>query len=464
MAGTLVRRLTVIFTCALAMSCASSSLAQFSSSNVNPPGANHSLLLDAALGQQVGAAGASGGTQHATLWTGSATTTVDLTPPGYSRSTCNGTDGIHQVGHAVPPSGTPQGACLWTGTAASFVDLHPPGANLSDAMGVGGGQQVGNFRFTQTSSPRACLWTGTAASFVDLHPPGAQISLARRTDGTSQCGLVDAHGGLWAGSAATWLDLHPAGATTSSVTDFAPGQQVGIAVIGGQDHAAIWSGSPSTFLDVHPPTAVSSRLWGTSGTWQVGEWSQGSTARAAIWKGSASTFVDLHALIPGSFNTSSAGAVAESGGNIVVCGFAWNVPGPFLLKAVIWTLPSFVLSAMTSGGGTGDLTIGLQGIRPTATHVWLLVSGTPAPGGPGTGAFFGLFLPDPILFTLLATPPSPFSLLHFPVGANPYASGPLSFGPGSLSALAGQVWDTTAISYGPVDGISGIAPVVRLIW
>jgi hypothetical protein len=81
-----------------------------------------------------------------------------------------------------------------------------------------------------------------------------------------------------------------------------------------------------------------------------------------------------------------------------------------------------------------------------------------------TGAFFEIFFPYPILFTLLATPSAPFSLLHFPVGASPYASGPLSFGPGSLSALAGQVWDTTAISYGPVDGISGVAPVVRLIW
>jgi hypothetical protein len=136
----------------------------------------------------------------------------------------------------------------------------------------------------------------------------------------------------------------------------------------------------------------------------------------------------------------------------------------FTTHAVIWSLPAFALTANTTGGGVGNLTIGLVGIRPTATHAWLFVSATPAPAGPGTGGFFGLFFPDPLLFALMAEPPAPFSLLHFPVTANPYATAPVSFGPGSLSSLAGQVWDVMAICYGPADGISGVTTVQRLAW
>jgi hypothetical protein len=65
---------------------------------------------------------------------------------------------------------------------------------------------------------------------------------------------------------------------------------------------------------------------------------------------------------------------------------------------------------------------------------------------------------------MLATPSTPLSLIHFPVTANPYAGGPINFGPGSLSALAGQVWDITAICYGGLAQIVGQTSVIRLNW
>jgi hypothetical protein len=332
------------------------------------------------------------------------------------------------------------------------------------AFDTTGTEQVGSVNFPPSIYDHACLWHGTAASFVDLHPPGASSSSARGTDGTTQGGVVDNHAGIWTGSAASWVDLHPPGASASEVRDLVPGQQVGFATIGGQYHAAMWGGSASTFADLHPASAVSSLLLGTTGVWQGGVWTTaGGYVRAGIWKGTAATFQDLHAVLGGAFTDSQCTSIAESGGAIVAGGWAWNSPGP-PLHAVIWALPAFALTATTTGGGVGDLTLGIAGVRPTATNVLLLVSGTPAPGGPGTGQFFGLFFPDPILFSVLATPSASFSLLHFPVTANPYAAGPLFFGPGSLSWLVGQVWDTTAICYGPADGISGQTFVQRLIW
>jgi hypothetical protein len=101
-------------------------------------------------------------------------------------------------------------AALWTGSASSWIDLHPPGASESFAYGVGDGQQVGGVNILGVG--HAALWTGSASSFVNLHPQGARESQARAAAAGFQVGWVDwGEGPLaawWAGSASSLVLLH----------------------------------------------------------------------------------------------------------------------------------------------------------------------------------------------------------------------------------------------------------------
>jgi hypothetical protein len=103
-------------------------------------------------------------------------------------------------------------ASLWSGTAASWVDLGP-----GYAHGVYCGQQVG------WAGNHASLWSGTAASCVDLNPAGATDSMAFGVYGGQQVGYASMgglyHAGLWSGSASSWVDLQvllPSDFTSSS--------------------------------------------------------------------------------------------------------------------------------------------------------------------------------------------------------------------------------------------------------
>jgi hypothetical protein len=79
-------------------------------------------------------------------------------------------DGDHQVGVANTH------AYLWTGTAASGVDLTPPNATSSAVNGVYGDQQVGDARIN--GYHHAGIWRGTGASWIDLSQflPGPQTN------------------------------------------------------------------------------------------------------------------------------------------------------------------------------------------------------------------------------------------------------------------------------------------------
>ena len=70
-----------------------------------------------------------------------------------------------QVGWAY--FGGPYHASLWSGTAASWVDLNPSGSPFSQAWGVSCGRQVGQAYVGGTC--RAGMWSGSASSWVDLH-------------------------------------------------------------------------------------------------------------------------------------------------------------------------------------------------------------------------------------------------------------------------------------------------------
>jgi len=79
-------------------------------------------------------------------------------------------------------------ASLWSGTAGSWVDLNPAGASASNAWGVSGPLHVGGAVFS--GFQRAGVWSGSAASWVDLHaflPSGFTHSVAKAisTDGSN---------------------------------------------------------------------------------------------------------------------------------------------------------------------------------------------------------------------------------------------------------------------------------------
>ncbi len=140
--------------------------------NLHPFGATSSGIGDTDGVQQVGRATVNGA-PHASLWYGSAGSWVDLNPVDPSTglpaggSWGTGVDDGQQVGYVWfgTPGGSISKASLWTGDASTWVDLSPPAMSnwSSFVYAVHGGQQVGGVAFN------AALWSSTAASWVDLH-------------------------------------------------------------------------------------------------------------------------------------------------------------------------------------------------------------------------------------------------------------------------------------------------------
>jgi len=59
-------------------------------------------------------------------------TAIDLTPSGFDNSFAYGISGTQQVGGGSgSATGGNQHALLWSGSAASFVDLNPSGLNIN---------------------------------------------------------------------------------------------------------------------------------------------------------------------------------------------------------------------------------------------------------------------------------------------------------------------------------------------
>ncbi len=111
--------------------------------NLNPPGFNETIARGIYGGQQVGQGygSATGGNTHALLWSGSAASAIDLNPAGFTSSVAvNCTSSSRwslflprriQVGYGSgPATGGNEHALLWSGTAASVIDLHFYLANL----------------------------------------------------------------------------------------------------------------------------------------------------------------------------------------------------------------------------------------------------------------------------------------------------------------------------------------------
>lgn len=122
-----------------------------------------------------------------------------------------------------------------------------------------------------------------------------------------------------------------------------------------------------------------------------------------------------------------------------------------------------ILSATTTGGGTGDLSIALTSIDPAAAEGYILVTAqTQFPVG--TGPAFGIY-PDSLTWGEFQTPASPGNPIHFLVGFTGFFPDvPFVVPAGVLSFLSGQVWDAVAVVLGPNSTYVGRSAVNRLVW
>ena len=286
----------------------------------------------------------------AAVWSGTASSYVDLHPEGALNSVAWGASGGQQVGQAlIPALGSGSRASLWTGTKSSRVDLNPPGWARSEARDVAAGQQVGNAQFSSAFFSSAILWTGTAESFVILDPANAGgSSRAEGTDGVQQvgswiqAGSFGTRAALWSGSAASHVDLHPeSGAAISSAFDVSRGQQVGYVRLpppqpGGntQDVASLWTGSAASWVNLNPAGAISSQAYSVLNGVQVGV----ADERASLWRGTAASWVDLHAFVPAEFSTSAATDISSDGATLTIAGFGFNTITN-RTEALIWRAP-----------------------------------------------------------------------------------------------------------------------------
>ncbi len=307
----------------------------------HPPGALSSVGYGAGAGAQVGATYAPG--EHASLWTGSAASLVDLHPAGASASRAYDVEGLQQAG--VVEFGFTSHAAIWYGTAASFVDLHPVGASESEIRATDGANQAGGI---DIGLGHAAVWSSTPGSMVDIHPGVADASGAFAIDGFEVGGAIyggfGEHAGYWATPTHIFTDLHPAGTSRSVVRALVPGLQGGdVSIIPtGAQHAALWSGSAASFVDMNPPGYAGSTIAAMDGAYQVGWAYPGPPGiHAGIWSGTAASFIDLHAYLPAGYTQSQAEGVWTDGlGRIQVVGYANHLTDAGArLEAVLWTIP-----------------------------------------------------------------------------------------------------------------------------
>jgi hypothetical protein len=118
---------------------------------------------------------------QAAMWRGSSESVVVLhpaAPRGYPAdgqvSTASGAGDAQQVGIVAwkkrALAQPEMRAALWTGSAESFVDLTPPRVKHAQARACAGGFQVGWVSDDANNAvTRAVLWHGSAADLVDLH-------------------------------------------------------------------------------------------------------------------------------------------------------------------------------------------------------------------------------------------------------------------------------------------------------
>ena len=313
--------------------------AQWTVTNLHPSGAAGSRAYTVHDGKQAGFA-IFGGARHACTWTGSAATFRDIHPAwaGATGSEVNATAGGQQVGNATFGS-PPSHASLWSSTSESWVDLTPVGADGSYAFGIDGGQQAGYI--VSGGSTFAAMWSGSAGTYGDLHPgwTGATASRALDADAGQQSGYVLTngleHACLWYGTADSFLELHPPGADSSVAHGAGGGQQVGLARVGGAIHASLWTGSTASWIDLNPAGGSNSEAYDADAGEQVGYVTVNGVMRASTWAGSSASWTDLNRFLPKGYSYSIAFGIWHDSRYTYVVGMAYNTKAK-REEAVMW--------------------------------------------------------------------------------------------------------------------------------
>lgn len=332
-------------------------IAQYTFKNLYPLSAPASWsVFDpvAAPGQVVGGIYDGSQTRNAVVWT-SASAPVVLNPSGSSNCFVYATNGTQQAGEVETTPGpfgvdTHPHATLWNGSATSAVDLTPAdlGFNESEIRGTNGAQQVG--AAGSNAITFAVLWNGTAGSAVALKPTKLAIGAceALATDGQHQVGTgsdgLGSHALLWSGTADSAIDLTPPRFTDAEAVGIGGGQQVGDgAPFPASTHfrdAIVWSGTAQSAVDLTPATSpfTESYATATNGIEQVGyadiiDFSHGTRGptHALLWRGTAESQIDLQGLAPADIVSSRADSI-DAAGN--VWGTAQDASGTYY--AVEW--------------------------------------------------------------------------------------------------------------------------------
>ncbi|HMS17306.1 MAG TPA: M14 family zinc carboxypeptidase [Planctomycetota bacterium] len=125
--------------------------------------------------------------------------------------------------------------------------------------------------------------------------------------------------------------------------------------------------------------------------------------------------------------------------------------------------PGFLLSASSSGGGTGDYTMSAQNIPSGSILGYTLLSlQTTQPLGVGSN-FFDL-VADSLTLTIVRLPPVAGSPLVYPmpVPAGFFPLVPYQLGAGSLPFPPGTMLDVQAVAIGAGYPLTGVTPPVRV--
>ncbi len=316
---------------AAAFALATCAFSQWTVVNLHPQGALSSAAYGVQGGHQAGVVEVPDPfwtqARHASLWSGTAKSWVDLEPfgdGGPEQSHAFGVYGDKQIGITESFGGGAR-ATIWSGSAGSFEELLAPDWPTY-AYAIYEDQKVGSWH--DNGEYLACMWTGISNQFVDLHPAGAVRSEALGVGGSQQVGIAWVgsgwHAGLWTGTAISFVDLHPASATESLAYGVDAGQQVGSATIGGSNHASLWQGSASSWLDISPPASVESVAAAVHDGQQVGSARFGTVWRAGLWNGTASSWIDLSSFLPAGFGDSQATGISHDRALTYVVGYGMN--------------------------------------------------------------------------------------------------------------------------------------------
>ncbi len=252
---------------------------------------------------------------HPMMWTGSASSAVDLLPAGYATGAAASTRGSEQFGWAQQGGDFSYAhAFIWHGSAGNGVDLNPDdffGSDVSDSDGV---TQVGSGISGDLTSGRyhALMWKGTAESYIDVNPKGFDNSRVDRISGNSQVGngyvsvpyplISHSHALLWHGTAASAIDLNPVGMSDSWASDVFGDIEIGSVIgqgTGNRVHAYLWNGSDGSGIDLNPTNyTLRSAATAMAGKYIVGYGERIGANHALIFRGGTG-LIDLQNITTG---------------------------------------------------------------------------------------------------------------------------------------------------------------------